>query len=70
LSDIPKYTIIDKDLRNNKNIEVYQPEDSDIIQLNIPILIKRWNDRKLIITSENGNIHESTDTEPTALQIS
>jgi site-specific DNA recombinase len=55
------------ELRSDKNIEVYQPENTEIIQLNIPILIKRWNGRKLIITSDNKNNPEPSDTEPTAI---
>jgi hypothetical protein len=53
------------ELRSDKNIEVYQPGNTDVIQLNIPILIKRWNGRKLIITPDNPP--EQNDAEPTAL---
>lgn len=53
------------ELRSDKNLEVYQPQNTDIIQLNIPILIKRWNGRKLIITPEYENT--PSDTEPTAI---
>ena len=55
------------ELRSDKNIEVYQPENNEIIQLNIPILIKRWNGRKLIISPEDANNPVPNDTEPTAL---
>ena len=55
------------ELRTDKNIEVYQPENTDIIQLNIPILIKRWNGRKLIISPEDADNPVSNATEPTAL---
>ena len=54
-----------RELRSDKNMEVYQPQNNGIIQLNIPILIKRWNGRKLIITPEDENT--PSDTEPTAL---
>ena len=53
------------ELRSDKNLEVYQPQNTEIIQLNIPILIKRWNGRKLIITPDNPP--EQNDAEPTAL---
>jgi hypothetical protein len=67
LTDIPKYTIIDKGFRNDKNLEVYQPQNTEIIQLNIPILIKRWNGRKHIITPGNENNPEPSNAKPTAL---
>ena len=55
------------ELRSDKNLEVYQPQNTEIIQLNIPILIKRWNGRKLIIIPEDEKNPVPNDTEPTAI---
>jgi hypothetical protein len=55
------------ELRSDKNLEVYQPQNTEIIQLNIPILIKRWNGRKLIISPEDTNNPVPNDTKPTAI---
>ncbi len=57
------------ELRADQDMEVYQPENSEIIQLNIPVLVKRWNGRKLIIAPggpENAE-PELPEYEPTAL---
>ena len=56
------------ELKNDKGIEVYQPENNEIIQLNIPVLVKRWNGRKLIITpGEKESEQELSEHEPSAL---
>ena len=55
------------ELRNDKNLEVYQSQNTEIIQLNIPILIKRWNGRKLIISPEDANNPTPNAPEPTAI---
>ena len=34
------------ELKTDQDIKVYQPENSETIHLNIPVLVKRWNGRK------------------------
>jgi site-specific DNA recombinase len=56
------------ELKTDQDIEVYQPENSEIIQLKIPVLVKRWNGRKLIVTpGEKESEQELLEHEPTAM---
>ena len=56
------------ELKTDKNIEVYQPENSEIIQLNVPVLVKRWNGRKLIVAPGEGKKElETGECEPCLL---
>jgi hypothetical protein len=56
------------ELKADQEIKVYQPEDSELIRLDIPVLVKRWNGRKLIITpGENTDEPDLPEHEPTAL---
>jgi hypothetical protein len=56
------------ELKADQDISVSQPEDSELIRLDIPVLVKRWNGRKLIITP-NEDIAEPDlpEHEPSAL---
>ena len=56
------------ELKTDQDIKVSQPENSEIIQLNIPVLVKRWNGRKLIIApGEKESEQEIEEDEPTAM---
>ncbi|MDD5699096.1 MAG: hypothetical protein PHH77_10815 [Victivallaceae bacterium] len=56
------------ELKTDQDVKVYQPENCEIIQLNIQVLVKRWNGRKLIITpDEKESEPELPEHEPTAM---
>jgi len=56
------------ELKTDQDVEVYQPENGEIIQLNIPVLVKRWNGRKIILApGEKESELEIEEYEPTAM---
>ena len=56
------------ELKADQDISVSQPEDSELIRLDIPVLVKRWNGRKLIITpNEDSAEPDLPEDEPSAL---
>ncbi|MDD5729303.1 MAG: hypothetical protein PHV59_12140, partial [Victivallales bacterium] len=50
------------ELKTDQDVEVHQPENSEIIQLNIPVLVKRWNRRKIILApGETETVEQEKD---------
>eukprot|EP00831_Metopus_contortus_P065501 TRINITY_DN5850_c0_g3_i1.p1 TRINITY_DN5850_c0_g3~~TRINITY_DN5850_c0_g3_i1.p1 ORF type:complete len:154 (+),score=23.59 TRINITY_DN5850_c0_g3_i1:247-708(+) len=49
-----------RELKTNNYVTVSMSEDKDIISLTIPVLVKRWNRRKLIIVPGDEDFPEET----------
>ena len=57
-----------KDLQSGDDIKAFPYGDGEIIRLNIPVVVKRWNGRKLIVApKEEKSEAEIQESEPTAL---
>ena len=57
-----------KDLQSDDGIKASPTESNEIIRLNIPVLVKRWNGRKLIVAPDEGKCEtEIPEHEPTAM---
>ncbi|MDD5597285.1 MAG: hypothetical protein PHV82_05035 [Victivallaceae bacterium] len=57
-----------KDLQSGDDIKAFPYGDGEIIRLNIPVLVKRWNGRKLIIAPDEEKCElEPPEYEPTAM---
>ena len=55
-----------RELKTGNDVTVSVSEDKDIISLTVPVLVKRWNGRKLIIVPGDEDFPEET-FEPSAL---
>ena len=57
-----------KDLHSGDDVKAFPSENGEIIRLNIPVLVKRWNGRKLIVAPDGKkNEEEIPEHEPTAM---
>ncbi|MDD5697880.1 MAG: recombinase family protein [Victivallaceae bacterium] len=57
-----------RDLKSEPEFTATVPEGKDTIQLTIPMLVKRWNGRKLIVAPDEGNNEvEISECEPAAM---
>ena len=57
-----------KDLQSDDDVKAFPSENGEIIRLNIPVVVKRWNGHKLIIAPDGGKCEaEIPECEPTAM---
>jgi len=55
-----------RELKTGNDITVSSSADTDVITLTVPVLVKRWNGRKLIVVPDDEN-YPADDFEPSAL---